>query len=113
MFRRSLLAVALLGLVALISAPYGRALAGTPAGHCLALDSRRGPNEDTWVNSCEVKVNVKWFDDRLCKTGCADVVPARGAQGITPITGSARWAACVYPDFVNYEWKGVGAYLCR
>jgi hypothetical protein len=80
---------------------------------CITLDTRDNSLADFWVNSCNQKITVKWYDQGSCRTGCGSDVPAGERSSITPVKGRVSWAACVYPQWVQRNWQGSGPYSCR
>ena len=63
-------------------------------------------------NGCTQKLNVKWIDEGVCRTGCAETVAGGSKATITPPKGSFDIAACVYPAWISPKWRG-GKYQCE
>lgn len=77
---------------------------------CVSLNYEH--NSTFLVNDCNTAMNVRWFDDGDCATGCAAMIPATSREIISSARGTVRVAACVYPALVNPEWQGHGPYHC-
>ena len=60
---------------------------------CLTRDRDSNGIADFWINSCNQRLNVKWFDEGFCKTGCGATVAAGGKESVTKAKGAVRWAA--------------------
>lgn len=58
------------------------------------------------VNSCNIRVYVKFYDGGSCKTGCAANINANGKYAIPNVKGSIRWAVCPYPKMPRVDRNG-------
>jgi len=81
------------------------------ATHCVAYDHTTGLGFSVFRNTCGSKIEMKWFDEGSCSTGCATAIPANGTSENTGIKGRIKYVACVYPGLP--VWNGFGSADCR
>jgi hypothetical protein len=74
---------------------------------CIKFKSDNNGNSYYMQNQCNVKLTVRWFDEGSCRNGCSNVnVRANTKSYMTPPIGHIRFAACIYPQLPNYQWRG-------
>ncbi len=87
---------------------------GEEATNCLDVVEAPGtliPN--TWRNSCDFAVTVKWFDQGSCAGGCVATVGTEDVRFVDPPSGGFDYYACrgnAGPD--GYDAFGDGTYTC-
>src|SRR3954454_17950988 len=80
---------------------------------CVTRDQKSNKIVDFVQNDCDFKVNVKWYDDGWCDTGCGTTVAPNGKESVTKARGSLRTAVCRAPKLVSRSWKGDGSYTSQ
>lgn len=88
------------------------------AMHCISFDDTSNSLTAFAVNNCNAKVELHWFDEGNCRTGCATGVRANGKESINHVKGRQNWAACFSPAWPRdpdsgRNWSGSGQFQCR
>jgi hypothetical protein len=90
------------------------ALADGGVNYCVTRDRVSNQIADFLENSCGKAVNVAWYDEGYCDTGCASTVAAHGKQSVTKAKGRVRMGVCEAPKYVRTDkWKGDGPFACE
>jgi hypothetical protein len=62
----------------------------------------------TLINTCNLKITVRWFDGGYCIDGCAAYFPAKSKDKMKSRTGKIEYASCFFPDVANGDWRNSG-----
>lgn len=63
-------------------------------------------------NRCAFTINVVWFSEGPCSTGCKDKLAAKYHKYVPLLKTPYNIASCRAPEEIDPKWKGVGQASC-
>jgi hypothetical protein len=64
-------------------------------------------------NRCAYTINVVWFSEGPCSTGCKDKLSAKYHKYVSLLKTPYEIASCRSPEEVDPQWKGAGQPSCK
>ena len=88
-------------------------LADTPPTpqDCLASETVDGYTLLT--NKCNDTINLVWFYEGVCSTGCSDKLVAKYHKYVSLLKTPYTMSVCIAPKETDPAWKGVGQPSCK